>query len=362
MRILLVFKRMGIGGAETMIMNMLRYLKSNEYSFDFVVHSSQKGEFDDEIKNLGCNIYRCPEFSFKHLIKYVHWWRKHLKEHKYDIVHGNYRQSAPIYLQEAKRCGIGTIMHTHSASSRSRFSKLRRIPAKVIYKYSDYIFACSEKAAIWLFGEKILLDTKFKIIKNGIDMSAYTFNHSTREKYRKDLNIEDNYVVCHVGRFAPMKNHIFLIDIFSEIRKIIPDSILLLIGNGELKEDIENYVQKKNIKGVRFLGIRRDVPQLLQAADVFVLPSLFEGLPVSLLEAQAASLPCIFSDSITNEAVISSNAESLSLHESLELWAKKIISISKQETRCMRDYSNNSFNIQASVLEILNCYDTLHNN
>lgn len=361
MKVLLVFRRMGIGGAETMIMNVMRYLNQSNISFDFVVHTPLQGEYDKEIISMGGNIFVCPEFKIYNVRKYNKWWKNHLRNNHYDILHGNYRQSALLYLRIAKMEGIKTIFHTHSAFSRTKLSSLRVIAAKIIYHNSDYIFACSKKAAEWLFGNKILQDPKLAIIHNGIKMDEYSFNLETRNKYRKELNVEDKFVVCHVGRFAPMKNHAFLIEVFSKIKAKLPNAVLLLIGDGENKTYIEDVVHERRINDVIFLGIRLDVPQLLQAADVFVLPSLFEGLPVSLIEAQAASLPCVFSDDITNEAVIGSNIKAMSLHQSPEVWANEIIEISKQEIRGKRDYSNNPFNIRNSSRTIKKYYDLLSN-
>lgn len=356
MRVLYVFNRMGIGGAETMIMNILRQRMTNDFSFDFVVHTIQKGEYDDEIRAMGGQIFVCPQFSLKNTFIYKQWWNSFLQRNKYDIVHGNYRKSAAIYLREAKKYGIATIFHTHSASSRSSFASLRKIPALLLYKCSDQIFACSQKAAVWLFGDDILHDKKLKIVNNGIDMQQYSFKQEVREQYRNNLGLHNKLVVCHVGRFAPMKNHIFLIDVFAEIKKIAYNSCLLLAGDGELRKMVEKYVQEKELEDILFLGIRRDIPQLLQAADVFVLPSLFEGLPVSLVEAQAASLPCVFADTVTKEAVISNNAIALSLEQGLDVWAQEIVNVANIEPRLARDYSTNKFDVRVSAQEVIRTY------
>ena len=262
MHILLVYKRMGIGGAETMMMNVLRTIDRSKYEFDFVVHTSEKGEFDDEIKSLGCKILVCPSFK-NNISAYKKWWRKLFETSHYDLVHGNYRQTAIIYLKEAKKKGIRTVFHTHSASTRSSFSWLRFLASKIIYKQSDRIFACSEKAATWLFGDRILHDRKLRIIYNGIDTSLFSYDEVVRQNYRKKLQVDDKLVVCHVGRFAPVKNHQFLLRIFNEIKKIRNDSCLLLIGAGELKEQMEDIVKNEGISDVHFLGIRTDISSCL---------------------------------------------------------------------------------------------------
>lgn len=356
MRILYVFDSMGIGGAETMIMNILRLRIDNNMVFDFIVHTSYKGEFHDEIREMGGNIIICPIFSIRRIIDYYIWWEKFFQQNSYDIVHGNYRKSSPIYLQVAKKHGIATIMHTHSASTRSNFSFLRKIPAYFIYTYSDQIFACSVKAAKWLFGNKIINDKKLKIINNGINTSLYTFDLQKRDKIRNEMNLQGKIVICHVGRFAPMKNHIFLVRVFEEIKKLKRNSVLLLIGDGELYPSIQKYVKEKKIEDIKFLGIRRDVQDLLQAADVFVLPSLFEGLPLSLVEAQAASLPCVCADTITKEAFIGKNVLSLSLNEKEKKWAKVIINVSLTHQRMPVDFSSNPFDVHVSAKSVMDVY------
>ena len=180
-------------------------------------------------------------------------------------------------------------------------------------------------------------------MKNAIDTNKFIYNKDIRRQKRKELNIENKFVVGHVGRFHPQKNHDFIIDIFKELNEKRKNSVLLLVGDGELRQSIENKVKELNLLDkVIFTGVRDDIPELLQSMDVFVFPSLYEGLPVTLIEAQATGLPCIVSDTITHEAIISSNIQSVSLQKSAEEWADKILLI------------DNGSNRENAAIEIIN--------
>ncbi len=350
---------MGIGGAETMIMNYLRLKLSSDMQFDFVIHTTEKKEFHDEIRSMGGRIISCPDYTIKNAFLYIKWWKEFLNKNHYDIVHGNFRKSAPIYLREAKKRGMHTILHTHSASTRSRFSSMRWFPAYLIYKNSDYIFACSMNAAKWLFGNRIENDKKLVIIDNGIDTLKYSYNENVRRQIRSELGVGDDIVICHVGRFAPMKNHKMLIEIFKEVKKISPNSVLLLVGDGELKDQIQKYVNDSGVLDVKFLGIRRDINRILQGADVFLLPSLFEGLPVSLIEAQVAQLPCVYSSIITEEVIISENVYPISLEADTKKWAETVVRVGSNTQRRCVDYSSSRFDVHVSAKSIMDIYTRL---
>ena len=188
-------------------------------------------------------------------------------------------------------------------------------------KYANLQLACSKEAGEWLFG-----NTQFIVLNNGIDVSKYVFNQNIREEYRKILGFSDELVLGHVGRFSNQKNHNFLIDIFYEIIKINKKSKLILIGTGELENEIKEKVESLSLKEkVIFLGARADVNKIMQAMDVFILPSLFEGLPVVGVEAQASGLPCIISDTVSKDVKITDSVLQISLSLPPEEWGKKLI-------------------------------------
>lgn len=194
---------------------------------------------------------------------------------------------------------------------------------------TDY-FACSVAAGNFLFGKEA--SDRIYYAHNGIDTSLFKPNHNTREKIREELGIKDKYVIGHIGRFMPPKNHAFLIDIFKEVCLMETSSVLVLVGDGGLKESIEEKVKKLGISDkVIFLGKRNDVNEIVQAFDLLLMPSLFEGLPVTAVEAQACGVPCLFSSSISSDAAIIPNCAFLDLNESAEFWAKKAIGFRNSE-------------------------------
>lgn len=327
-RILQVFAEMNRGGAETMIMNLYRHIDRSKVQFDFIVHTQEKCAFDDEIEQLGGRIYKVPKYIGANHFAYKNAWKDFFKSHSnYKIIHGHVRSTASIYLKIAKKYNLTTIAHSHNTSSGSGITAL----IKDVFQYplrniSNYFLACSESAGKWLFGDKIVASNKFKIFNNAIEVERFTFNNQIRDTIRKEFAIEDKYVIGHVGRFHPQKNHELLVDIFKNIHNKIEDSVLLLVGDGFLKESIQEKVRNEDIEdSVIFAGVRSDVPDIFQGMDLFLFPSLFEGLGIVVVEAQAAGLNCIVSDQIPDEAIITKLVDKVSLSKSPEYWSELAI-------------------------------------
>lgn len=331
LRVLHVFGALDRGGMETMIMNIYRKIDKKKVQFDFIVQTEKKGAFEDEIERLGGCIYRVPRFTLKHSLQYIYHWIKFLKKHKeYRIIHSHINSTASIFLSIAKYYKFITIIHSHNTSYGKGISAIIKSCLSTPLKYlsCSYYFACSKAAGEWLFGTKFVNsgNRNFYILKNAIDAKAFTFDLEKRAMLRKKMNLENKLVIGHVGRFESQKNHSYLIQIFSELEKIKPDSILLLIGGGELQTSIRNMAEKYNLsRKVLFLGSRPDVADLMQAMDLFIFPSLYEGLPVTLIEAQASGLKSIVSDTITPEVCISEEIEYVSLGESPGSWARRAL-------------------------------------
>jgi glycosyltransferase involved in cell wall biosynthesis len=332
---------MNRGGAETMIMNLYRHIDRSKVQFDFVVHTEDKCAFDDEITQLGGRIYRIPRYNGKNHFIYTKAWRVFLIKHsEFKIIHGHLRTTASLYLNIAKKFGLITIAHSHSTASRgNRINRLVKAIMQIPIKYTaDYMFACSYEAGRWLFGDRVINNHKFRIFKNAIELNKFQYNLKTRNYIRNILNINDKLVVGHVGSFSTPKNHSFLLDIFFELQKYNEDSILLLIGDGELRANIEIKARKLDIKDkVIFIGSVPDVNDYIQAMDVFVFPSIFEGLGISLIEAQAANLPCVISDCIPSEVIVTNLIETVSLDAPPNLWVEKI---NKTINSNVRDHKN----------------------
>lgn len=329
LRVLHVFGRLDRGGAETMVMNLYRNIDRKKIQFDFVIHTEKKCSYEDEIRDLGGRIYRVPMYTGKNHFNYIKSWHNLFQEHKeHKIIHGHVRSTASIYLKVAKKHGLITIAHSHNTSSGkgiAGFTKsMLQFPIRFV---SDYFFACSEYAGRWLFGNNILNSENFYILKNAIDTSEYLYAYENRKKIRDEFGISDGLVVGHVGRFHHQKNHEFLINVFKQVHEVNNSATLILVGDGELRDSIEKKVCDLGLSdSVIFTGIRSDVPHLLQAMDIFLFPSRYEGLPVILIEAQTSGLNCLISETITKDVEITNSLQYLPISESPKLWAKELLS------------------------------------
>lgn len=324
-RILHIVTYMGRGGLETMLMNYYRHIDKSRVQFDFLVHRDFEADYDGEILDLGGKIYRISRlnpFSFKYHKELNDFFKNHPE---YQIIHVHQDCMSSIALKIAMKNKVPIrIAHSHNANQDKNIKYLiKRFYMRSIPRYATALFACGEDAGNWMFEGK-----SFRILNNAIDSNLFKFNTDIRDEVRNDLNLNNKFVVGHVGRFDLQKNHSFLIDIFYEIQKIRTDSILLLIGSGNGELTIKEKVKKLNIEDkIIFMGVRNDVNKLMQAMDIFVFPSLYEGLPVTLIEAQASGLPIIKSDNVPDQCTITNNVHTLSLEESPIIWAKKIFEV-----------------------------------
>lgn len=325
-RILHVFGWLDRGGAEAVIMELYRHIDRSKVQFDFVVHTSRKCEYNDEIVSLGGRIFSVPSFSLKTLISYKKAWKVLLESHsEWRIIHGHVRSTASIYLSIAKKLGRYTIAHSHSISSGKGLSAhVKNALQKRIV--ADYYFACSKKAGEWLFGKKIN-NSNYSTLPNAIDTEKYSFDKNVRSSVRREFGCGKSIVIGHVGNFYDVKNHSFLLSVFYELQKCY-DAKLMLVGDGTLRQEIEEKINDLGINAkVDILGVRNDVFRLFQAMDFFVFPSKYEGLGVVLIEAQTSGLPCVMSDKVPDEAIVTSNLVSvMSLDKSVDEWADHIIS------------------------------------
>lgn len=330
-RILHVLGSLNRGGAETMIMNLYRELDKTKFQFDFVIHTNEKGDYTDEILKLGGKIYSIPAYKVYNHFAYKKAWKEFLNQHKeYNIIHGHVRSTAAIYLKIAKKYGLYTIAHSHSTSSgKGIIAIIKNILQYRIRYVADYFIGCSKESAEWLFGKKIANSDRCTILNNAIDTKKYLYNENTREKLRKEFNIKkEDKLIGNVGRFSYVKNHKFLIQIFEEICKKSNNYKLILIGDGKLREEIEELVKRKKLEDkVIFTGVRKNINEILQAIDIIVMPSIYEGLPVALVEAQSASLPCLITDTITDEVDITELIYREKLREEPNVWANDIVDI-----------------------------------
>lgn len=329
-RVLQVFHGMDCGGAENMIMNLFRKMDRNKVCFDFLVHTDKNCFFDDEIERLDGKIYHVPYFNGLNYIPYKKALDAFFSTHRdYVAVHGDLGSCANIYLRIAKEYGIYTIAHCHS-SRPDKFSA-----KELAYKYAcirtrnvaDFFFTCSAIGGVYRYGRRIASSNRCKLLNNAIDVKKYIPDDAGRSKVRNEWGISKHQkVVGNVARFVTEKNHAFLMNIFAEIAKRNNDAVLLLVGDGPLRSVIEEQAQSLHIESrVIFTGVRSDVPDLMAAMDVFVMPSLFEGLPVTMVEAQASGLKCFISDGVPNDCILTDDVTKIALAESSEYWAERIM-------------------------------------
>ncbi|BAL84395.1 putative glycosyl transferase family 1 protein [Selenomonas ruminantium subsp. lactilytica TAM6421] len=327
-KVLCIVNLMEPGGAETFLMKILRSLDRNLYSMDFMTTVKKTGYYDDEIKRLGGKIYNMPSLKC-HPVQSMYLLYDVVKRNGYETVMISTSSSVyAVLLLIAKIAGCCKTALRSTNSNLPQEAKLLRLLHKIFYLLPKYVvdvkIAPSKLAGEFMFG-KAGVKHNFNILNNGIPSSKFLFSSQEREKIRKDLGIEKNVLLIgHIGRFEEQKNHDFLIRIFNEIRKI-HNAKLVLIGKGSREDDIKDMVMNMHLENdVLFLGIRNDVPQLLMGMDGMIFPSLYEGMPNVIIEAQATGLPCLLSDRITSECKITDLVEFLQLTDSETTWRDKI--------------------------------------
>lgn len=338
-RILHVLGCLDYGGAETMVMNWYRNVDRNKVQFDFIIHTTDKCDYTDEILKLGGKIYSISRFEFKNSIKYFKEWNQFFKNYpEYKIIHGHVRSTAAIYLKIAKKAGLYTIVHSHSNSSGKGIEGLIKNILQFPIRYiADYFFACSLSAGKWLFGKKICASEHFEVLNNAINTELFKYNPEVRKQLKYKMGLNNYFVIGNIGRFHPSKNHEFMLDVFSEICKKQNNVKMLLVGDGELFPQIKEKAKKMGInENIIFTGTREDTHDLLQVMDVFIFPSIYEGFGMALVEAQASGLQCVVADTIQKEALITNLIKIVSLKNSKREWADIILSY---KNKCRHQYT-----------------------
>lgn len=332
-RVLNVLGTTNLGGAESRVMELYRAMDREKVQFDFLVHTDAEGQYSEEIRRLGGRIYSIPRFKVFNILTYKKALRSFFAKHsEYAAVQGHMTSTASIYLPIAKKAGIPvTIAHARSAGvdkgAKGIATRIIRYPLK--YR-ADYCFTCSAEAAEAVYGRKWIEKGKVWTIPNAIDAERFAYNPAVRAEVRAELGVEDKFVIGHVGRFGFMKNHGYLVDIFAELCRMRDDAAMVLIGKGELEEEIRAKVSASGLSDkVIFLGNRFDVERYYQAFDYFVFPSVFEGLPGSVVEAQAAGLHCLVSDQVTKEAALTALVTCRSIAGPAADWANEIMENAK---------------------------------
>ena len=338
-RILHIVGRMDRGGIETMIMNLYRNINRDKVQFDFLAHYGREAVYNDEIRKLGGRIYEMPALKdenhvyYWRIVTYVKALNAFFRKHKeYKIIHCHMTNTAAIYMPIAKKYGVTCrIAHSHNTHGKAGLlGFVTNLLQKPIYKCATDWFACSKAAAYWFYPKNDVDSGKVTIIPNAVDAQKFRYSPNTRKEMRINLKVEDKMVIGCVARFRFEKNQIFLLSVLQEALKIEPKAVLLFAGDGPEEDVVKRKAVELGLQDkVLFLGMRSDIPNILQAMDVFALPSLWEGMPVSGIEAQAAGLRCVVSTGTTQEMNVLDMVEFVSLDESTEKWAVMLVKAAK---------------------------------
>ena len=363
---------LGAGGVTSLILNIDGHLDRNQVVFDYLTFYDRKELREDQALQYGGKKYVVPIDHFDNFILRAAFKFfcsiKVIRQCSPDIIHIN--ASSPYDMMiavSAKIAGVKkVVIHSHS-SSMKKVSGIRLavmgICKCMLPLISDCNLACSELAARHMFPGYILKKGAYTIFPNGIDSQKYRFCDEVRQTWRKKMHLDNRFVIGHVGRFCSAKNHKKLIEIFEHVYRQCPEAVLLLVGVGELQEEIRQFVKEKSLSGaVIFYGATNEVSPLLQAMDCFVLPSLYEGLPVAAVEAQAAGLPTFLSDAVTQEVKITRLAQFFPLEASSQEWAWQILKIKEQRNRrfdVSEEIRRAGFDIQTVVSQLVQCYISL---
>ena len=354
------------GGVEAVVMNYYRNIDRSNVQFDFICDEDSTNIPYEEIEKLGGKVILIP--PYQNIFKYQKKLREVLENGNYRIIHSHINTLSVFPLFAAKRAGVPIrIAHSHSTTNKKEWKKnLLKMCLKPFSKlYATHYFCCSEFAGRWLFGNKKYDIGEVFLLNNAIDLEKFVYNEKIRKDKRYELGIKDEILVIgHIGRFVEQKNHERLIEIFSELHKQNNNSILLLAGQGPLQDKIKQRVKILGLENfVKFLGQRNDAVELYQAFDVLLLPSLYEGLPVVGVEAQAAGLLCLFSDDMTKEVKILETTKLVSLTIDNKKWADLLINLYKKNKRINTydEMKKNGFNIKEEVKKLENKYIEIYN-
>ena len=349
------------GGVEAVVMNYYRNIDRSKVQFDFVVDGFERTRLDDEIEALGGRVYHVEPYR-SNIFSNMHQIYRIVRDGGYEIVHSHMNTLAVFSLFSAWLAGAKIrILHNHSTAVRSE--GMRTVVKYLLRPFAPFFAnryaACSRLAGVWMYGQDAVETGRVKVFNNAVNVYSFAFNAEKREQLRQQLMIAPNqFVMGHVGRFVYQKNHLFLLEIFAAVHKREQKAVLLLVGDGPLRKEMEQQVATLGLKGaVRFLGLRKDVEKLYNAMDVFVLPSWYEGLPVVSVEAQANGLPCLVSDRVSEECELTSSLQFLSLEAGAEAWAEFICTaLCERNYRATEELREHQFDIKTEAGKMLDWY------
>lgn len=341
-----------MGGSQTMVMALYRAVDKEKVQFDFIVDCDKENVFSQEIEKLGGRIFRFPKFNGKNYIQIRSVWKDFFRNHpEYKVLHSHVRSYASLYLPIAKSFGVKTIIHSHNTSNGHGVTALgKKILQYPLRFQADYFFGCSEIAGQWLFGKRIVESDRYFMLKNAVDMERFAFRQEVRNRIRKELAVDENtLLIGHVGRMHPQKNHRFLLACFAKIVDQNNNAKLMLLGDGDLRKAVAEQIEQLGLQEhVLMLGMRKNVEDYLSAMDYFVLPSLHEGLPVVIVEAQANGLKCFVSDTVTKEVQLSELVRYLPINQGEQIWADAVLATDNTRMDVSQRIKSSGFCIRES--------------
>ncbi len=348
------------GGVEAVIMNYYLHIDKSKVQFDFVVHKNPLQSFASEAKSMGAKVYEVTPYT-QNIIKFTYEIYKVIKEGNYKIVHSNMNSLSGFPLLAAYLAGAKVrIIHNHTTDTKEEGlrTNIKRALRPFAKAFANQNWTCSKLAGEWMYGKETVEKGSVTVINNAIDLDKFVFNQDKCDELRKELGLEGKFVVGHVGRFMKQKNHEFLIDVFAEVVKEKEDAVLLLIGEGPLMELIKDKVSNLNLSNkVIFLGVRSDVADLYNAMDVFVFPSLYEGLGMVAVEAQVNGLPVIASTEVPVEAKVNKDMVFLDLKEGCQKWSNVIVGTDNTvRENAKTEFIKAGFDIKVEVKRIEELY------
>lgn len=363
-KILQMIGSLDAGGVQAFAFNSSKILQGTEFQFDFAVDHDDCDFYKNPIQDMGSKLYQFPTPTYLNFRRYERKWDAFFSAHReYDIIHGHSRSTASLYLRSAKRHGLATIAHSHNTSNGKGVRSLAKdMMCHSIWKHADIYLACSEEAGSWLYGKHWRHDADSRVIPNAVDLERFRFRKSSRLTIRRELSIDQSaFVIGHVGRFSAVKNHAFLVRCFYYLVQRIPNTVLVLVGDGELRGQIEAQVAKLGLSdNVRFLSNVSDVAPYYSAMDILLFPSLYEGIPLTLIEAQASGLPLVVSSHVNPHAVLCKDNCTILELDSPEKWTDVVVELlngtALRSEAIPREIANSTYNIQYLRTELADVY------
>lgn len=360
-RVLQVFAALDSGGVSNFVMNLYREMNTDQIQFDFAMTAGEKSLYDDEVLSRGGRIFYFD--TAKDITANLH--RILLEKGPFHVVHSHVFFYSGLVLAEAKKAKVPVrIAHAHNAHTGESRSFLRIVYERgmqlMVRANATHMLGCSEKACRYVFGNKIMKDSRASVMPDGIDCNRFAFNPEVREQVRKVYGLHDKFVVGHVGHFNPAKNHDKILSVFSEVCRCREDAVLLLVGDGELEHDVRNHVNELGLMGkVVFAGAHKDVERFYQAMDVFLFPSRYEGFGMAMIEAQCSGLACVASDVVTHETAVNRNVRFLPLKLSDMEWANELLMETSQDRKnaCIAVRKNFGVDSTAKQMERIYLFD-----